>query len=111
MLPIKRLMIRRTLFCLAILALPLSAAQAQNWAQSFSPGEAREAVRKGDILPLKEIFNRLEARYGGYQLDASLFSTAGGGAEYRIDWMTGDGRRLRIRVDARTGRILSSSGG
>lgn len=89
------------------MATPVSA---QGWGNSFTPGEARDARRKGDIVPLSRIFQQLKSRYGGYQLDAELFSRPGGGSDYRIVWMTRDGRRMRFIVDAQTGRILSSSG-
>lgn len=102
------------LFLFIAVLMPAASAQgssSQSWGNTFSPGEARDAVRKGDIVPLNTIFQRLRDRYGGYQLDAELFSTRGGGSEYRIRWMTEDGRRLNIRVDGRTGRILSATGG
>ena len=104
-------MMKRIVPILAVLAFSPPAVHAQDWGQSFTPGEARDAVRKGDIVPLKVIFASLKQRYGGYQLDAELFSAGNGRSEYRIDWMTGDGRRVRIRVDAETGRILNTSGG
>lgn len=105
-------MLKWSLPILAALACvqPQALAQ-QGWGQSFTPGEARDAVRKGDIVPLKVIFASLKQRFGGYQIDAELFSTGEGRSEYRIDWMTADGRRVRIRVDAVTGRILNTSGG
>jgi len=81
------------------------------WAQSFSPGQAHDAVRNGDIVPLKDIFSMLEGRYGGYQLDVELFSRPGGGSEYRIVWMNDAGRRMNIVVDAQNGRIVRTSGG
>lgn len=79
-------------------------------AQSFSPGEARDAVRNGEIMSLRAIFRDLREIYGGYQLDAELYSTGSGGYEYRIEWMSEDGRRINLRVDAQTGRILNASG-
>ena len=102
---------KRIVPCLAALALCLPVAHAQGWGQSLRPGEARDAGRNGDIVPLKVVFASLEQRYGGYQLDAKLFAVGNGRSEYRIDWLTGDGRRVRIRVDAQTGRILNTSGG
>lgn|GEM_PF-254221 len=87
-----------------------SPAMAQGWAQTWSSGEAREAVEEGKNVPLSQIFRQLKSEYGGYQLGAELFSR-GSGAEYVIDWMTDDGRKMRFRVDARTGRITSRKGG
>ncbi len=96
---------------LGLACMPGHSALAQGWEQSFSPGEARDAVRKGDIVPLRDIFQSLKKRYGGYQLDAELYSIGGGRSEYRIEWMSQDGRRMKIRVDAGNGRELSSRGG
>ena len=78
--------------------------------QSFSAEQARNAVRSGDILPLKDIFDTLEDEFGGYQLDVDLFSTSVGGSEYHIEWMSEDGRWLEIVVDAQTGDLVSTSG-
>lgn len=86
-------------------------AHAQGWGNSFKPDEPRRDRPDHDIVPLRDVFRSLERRFGGYQLGAELFSRSGGGAEYRIDWMTGDGRRVRVRVDARNGRIMQSRGG
>jgi uncharacterized membrane protein YkoI len=83
----------------------LSAAQNGS---SFTADQARNARDKGDVLPLSQIFRRLEARYGGYQIDAKLFPRERGPV-YEIDWQTGKGERIRLKVDAKTGRILSKS--
>lgn len=104
-------MIFRAVACLVIGVLLWPGPVTPVWGQSFSPGQAHDAVRSGDIVPLKEIFARLEREFGGYQLDVELFSTSGGGSEYRIVWMDDDGRRLRIVVNAQTGRIVRTSGG
>ncbi len=103
------------LACVLALALgpvgaPLPASAAPELGSSFSPDQARDAVKSGEVVPLRDVFAKLRDRYGGYQLDADLFST-GRGSEYRISWMTGAGRRMQFRVDARSGRILSASGG
>jgi len=85
-------------------------ATAQRWGDSFSPGQARDAVRDGKTVPLSKIFQMLKREYGGYQLGADLVSKQGGGAEYHIDWMTGDGRKMRFVVDAQSGSITDRRG-
>lgn len=90
---------------LMLLAGPLAPAQAQ-WSDSFTAGEARNARDQGRTVPLRDIFRQLRQRYGGYQIDANLYNR-GGRQVYVIDWMSGKGERLRVTVDARTGRILS----
>ncbi len=61
------------------------------------PGRDREDV------PLGSVLRELQARYGGQHLDAQKV-----GDRYIISWITKDGRRLTIEVDASTGRILST---
>jgi len=96
----------------AVLAMGTSMpASAQGWGNSFSPGQARDASQSGDIKPLREVIQDLKQRFGGSYLNAELFSKQGGGAEYRIDWVTDDGRKLRLVVDAESGRVISSTGG
>lgn len=99
---------------IGLLALGLTGAHsatAQSWGQSFSPGQARDALKKGDIVPLREIFAKLKRDHGGYQLDAELFAVGNGRFEYRVEWMTKDGRRLRLRFDAQSGQLINSMGG
>lgn len=86
-------------------------AYGQGWGNSFSPGQARDASQNGDIKPLRDVIQSLKREFGGSYLNAELFSKDGGGAEYRIDWVTDDGRKLRLVVDAQTGRVISSTGG
>lgn len=81
-----------------------------NWGNQFSPGQARDSVREGKTVPLKNIFKMLEGEYGGYQLGADLYARESGGTVYEIDWRTGDGRNVHVTVDAQTGRILDRSG-
>ncbi|KCZ93777.1 PepSY domain-containing protein [Hyphomonas johnsonii] len=103
---------KRIIASLAILGLfAAGPALAQpKWGDSFSPGQAREAVRDGKTVPLSKIFQNLKREYGGYQLSADLFSKSGGGAEYHIDWMTGDGHKVRFVVDAQSGTITNRRG-
>ena len=100
---------KRIILSLAVaIAVPTAPAIAQGFGQSLDAGQANDAREKGDIIPLKKIFRELKKKYGGYQLDAELFSKPGGGSEYRIEWITGDGERRVFVVDAQTGKIRGS---
>jgi len=95
---------------LAFIALTMTALPAQSqgkWGNSFTADEARNARDKGSVLPLRDIFRRLKGRYGGYQVDANLYNRDSGQV-YVIDWMTDKGERMRITIDAKTGRTLST---
>lgn len=97
---------------IAICATGIAApATAQGWGNSFSAGEARNASQNGQIRPLREVIRSLKREFGGSYLNAELFSKEGGGAEYHIDWVTEDGRKLRLIVDAESGRVTRSTGG
>lgn len=105
-----------SVMCLSLLLSPCALAQegpGSSWAaggagerglrglsgpQSGEEGAGREAA-------LPDILRSLRARYGGQHLDASRI-----GSVYRISWLTEDGRRLMIEVDAATGRAVSVRG-
>ncbi len=90
---------------------PLAQKDDQGWGDQFSPGQARDAVKQGRTVPLSRIFQSLKREYGGYQLGADLYSRDGGGAVYEIDWLTDDGRKVHVTVDAETGAVLDRTGG
>lgn len=92
----------------ALTAFALPAHAQGQWGNSFTADEARDARDKGDVMPLREIFRRLKSRFGGYQVDANLYNRDRGQV-YVVDWMTDKGERIRVTVDAKTGRILSTS--
>lgn len=97
-----------TILLFAAIAAVATPAHAQGqWGNSFTADEARDARDKGDVVPLRTIFNQLKNRYGGYQIDANLFNRERRQV-YVIDWMTGKGERIRVTVDAKTGRTLST---
>jgi hypothetical protein len=54
-------------------------------------------------VPLNSILRNLAERYGGRHLDANR-----NGNRWIIAWMTGDGKRLTIEVDAVSGRVIST---
>ena len=90
---------------LSLAAAPAYAQRGRDRDQGF-PGsqwnaqEDREPQRE---VPLSDILRDLRGRYGGQHLDAQK-----AGGRYIIAWITGDGRRLTIEVDAATGRVLST---
>src|SRR5689334_16845561 len=93
-------MLRRTLIsALAAIAATL-VATAPSFAQrsQFAPPEDQQ---QRDV-PRNVLLRELKMRYGGQHLDARKE-----GARYIIAWITGDGRRLTIEVDARNGRTIS----
>lgn len=90
---------------------PLVQIQEEGWGNQFSPGQAREAVKEGRTVPLSRIFQTLKREYGGYQLGADLYSNDSGDAVYEIDWLTEDGRKVHVTVDAQTGSVLDRRGG
>lgn len=56
--------------------------------------------------PLGSVLRDLRSQYGGRHLDAQ-----DAGSRYIISWITEDGRRLTIEVDASSGRTISVRGG
>ena len=97
------------LFAFVALALAPAPVLAQGkWGNSWTADEARDARDQGATVPLRDIFRRLKNQYGGYQIDANLYNR-GNGQVYVVDWMTEKGERLRITVDAQSGRIISTN--
>jgi uncharacterized membrane protein YkoI len=99
------------IFALGLVLSPAVLAQGEGWGNQFTPGEAREAVKEGRTVPLSKIFQSLKREYGGYQLGADLYSQDSGEAVYEIDWLTDDGRKVHVTVDAQTGAIIDRNGG
>jgi hypothetical protein len=82
--------------------------------QSLRPDDQSERAPDGEVVPLPEVFEMLRRRYGGYQVDAELFAerdeqTGRIRYHYRVLWMTGDGRRLRLDVNAGSGNVERQS--
>lgn len=67
---------------------------------------AREGVRRGTQVPLSLVVNAIARRVPGRMLDAGL-ENQGGRQVYRVRWLTDDGRRIDILVDAASGAILN----
>jgi uncharacterized membrane protein YkoI len=65
-------------------------------------GDQREEQQQRRDVPLSSVIRDLRRQYGGQHLDASKV-----GDRYVIAWVTEEGRRLTIEVDAATGRTIS----
>ncbi len=101
------LMFRKALISLmaALLAAggAVAPAEAQRGQRGDSPfnqwDQPREERMPEREVSLSEVLRDLRMKYGGRHLDARK-----AGGYYIIAWMTEDGRRLNIRVNAQTGR-------
>jgi uncharacterized membrane protein YkoI len=69
---------------------------------------AREAVERGEILPLTEILERVEARHGGRMIEVE-FESADSRWFYELELIQPDGRIIEVTVDAVTGETLRSA--
>lgn len=78
-------------------------------AGTLDPGDhdrAREALRRGEILPLTRILPIVQRRVPGNVVEIELDSKDDGARiEYEIKVLTANGRVIEVKVDARTGRI------
>ena len=73
--------------------------------QSREQDAAREAVRRGDILPLDGIIRSAQRFCPGKFLGAKL-QRGGNGFSYWVRILRPSGRRIGLTVDARTGSVI-----
>jgi len=107
-------MMRRTLIPLMAAVLMASAAispahaqrgrdRDQPFGNPFQRGDSWDRPRDQNTpqreVSLSDVLRDLRSKYGGQHLDARK-----AGGYYMISWMTEDGRRLTLRVNASTGR-------
>ena len=89
-----------------ILAVPANAAGSAQEQSRSDQGEAREQMKAGNQLSLREIESRILPRMRGSEyLGPAYDSTA---RAYRLKFIK-DGRVTYVDVDARTGRIINRS--
>ena len=72
-------------------------------------GQARECVRAGRCMALKEVAAAVGRRIPGRRLNAGL-EQDGGRQVYRVRWGAADGRRVDVIVDAASGQIVREEG-
>jgi len=66
---------------------------------------AREAVVRGEVLPLDAVLARVPLRTGERLLDAEL-EREGGRWVYELELISADGRVREVELDARDGRWI-----
>lgn len=101
----------------SLCAVLLAGAAAPAWAQGESLGadwgpqqaQARDCVRAGRCVPLKEVVAAVSRRTPGRLLDAGL-EQQNGRDVYRVRWAANDGRRLDVIVDAASGQVIKEEG-
>lgn len=84
---------------------------ATSWASDRDDhNQARAAVESGQVLPLKTVLAHLERQRPGNVLEVEL-ERKGSGWVYEIKLLEANGQLARIKLDAKTGQILSAKGG
>ena len=66
---------------------------------------ARQALEQGQVLPLREVLDRIERQFGGQVLKIE-FEREDGRFIYEIRLLQDDGRMAKLEVDARDGQVL-----
>jgi len=95
---------------MAAIAVPASvAAVSSSSAATLKPGDhdyAREALRRGEILPITRILPIVQQRVPGEVIEIELDDDDDGRRiEYEIKVLTPAGRVIEVKVNARTGQI------
>lgn len=91
----------------AALMLAALAGAAAPAAATFEDYErARAALARGEILPLAEILQRVEAETGGRMIEVE-FEIGDGQHLYELELIQPDGRIIEVTVDAASGEILA----
>jgi len=68
--------------------------------------DARQAVREGRRVSLREVIPQIQRRTPGRLLDSYPETGPGGRAQYRVRWQSNNGERIDYIVDAETGAII-----
>ncbi len=79
--------------------------QDRNRLQRQEQDAAREAVRRGEILPLGGIIQSVQSYCAGKFLGAKL-QRGQDGFSYRVRILRPSGRRIGLMVDAKTGAVI-----
>ena len=92
---------------LALSALPLATAGQPKTRPDYE--FARDAVARGEILPLAEVLTRFQASHPGQVTEVELGKSAGR-LVYAVDLVTPGGRLIKVVMDGATGRVVGLNG-
>lgn len=70
---------------------------------------ARAALRRGEVMPLRDIIAKAEEAFPGRLLEVEL-DEEDGRIVYEMEMLSPDGRLIKLVYDARTGTLLSAKG-
>ena len=93
-----------------LMALAVAAATAGTAAQAAERGHgdhdlARQALERGQVLPLRTVLEKVEREYQGQALKVE-FEHDDGRFIYEIRLLQQDGRMAKLKIDAVDGRVL-----
>ena len=93
-----------------LMALAVAAATAGTAAQAAERGHgdhdlARQALERGQVLPLRTVLEKVEREYQGQVLKVE-FEHDDGRFLYEIRLLQQDGRMAKLKIDAADGRVL-----
>lgn len=93
-----------------LMALAVAAATAGTAAQAAERGHgdhdlARQALERGQVLPLRTVLEKVEREYQGQVLKVE-FEHDDGRFIYEIRLLQQDGRMTKLKIDAVDGRVL-----
>ena len=92
-----------TLLTLALLIAPTFAGGQSQIPPDFEL--ARDAVARGEILPLAEVLSRLQTSHPGRVIEVEL-EYSHDILVYEVELVTGDGRLIEVDMNAATGEIV-----
>jgi uncharacterized membrane protein YkoI len=70
--------------------------------------QARQAVARGDVLPLRQLLQHLDRqRPGGHILEVEL-ERKGGQWVYEIKQLEPGGQLVKVKLDAKTGELIKA---
>ncbi|MDZ4128878.1 MAG: PepSY domain-containing protein [Hydrogenophaga sp.] len=87
-----------SLLAAALLSVPASASDRDH-------DRAREAVKAGQVMPLRTVLEHLEREHPGKVLDVEL-EEEHGRLVYEVKLLQSDGRLVKLELDAKTATVL-----
>ena len=80
------------------------------WRNGGRGGQGPDGVPEGNLVPLEAIINGLVSNYPGRYLDSEGPTQRAGRLVYDILWLTPNGRKIVIVVDAQNGQVIRVRG-